>query len=616
MTMMNRHTEAFSGPGRAHSTGLLVSRGRVVAMASVLAMVPMVSGLPQLSTPAQPHPVRSHLRHVALAPTPVAAMRTAADATGSRPRHAGAPDPLSTARAGAMTPAQDVAGPVSVVGVTWPRGSVSAHTQFQIRTRTGPAWSRWQPLELETSAADPAEAGATSGTGPYVVTGASRYQVRSLTTDAKAPTKATVQVVDPGTSAADSLQQAPGADEEDGDRPAIYTRAQWGADESIRRNAPSYGKVMVAIVHHTDNANTYAAAQVPAMLRAIYSYHVQTLGWSDVGYNFLVDRFGRIWEGRYGGMDRAVVGAQTMNFNSVSTGVSVIGNFEIATVPQVVTNTLKRILAWRLSVAAIPATGKVVANGLSLPRISGHRDANPTDCPGRYLYAKLPEIRTGAAAMMNSTPPAPVAASRGVFSPGDFTGDGRPDLMGITSAGALYLYRGNGTGGFTGGRTQIGAGWGGLTKAFAAGDFTGDRHPDLMGITPAGALYLYRGNGTGGFTGAKTQIGSGWNILTKVFTAGDFTGDGHPDLMGITSAGALYLYRGNGTGGFTGARTQIGSGWNTMARVFSPGDFTGDRKADLLGVTSGGALYLYRGNGTGGFLAARTQIGSGWGAYL
>jgi hypothetical protein len=237
----------------------------------------------------------------------------------------------------------------------------------------------------------------------------------------------------------------------------------------MRRSAPSYGNIMVGFVHHTVSANSYTAAEVPAMIRGMYAYHVQSLGWADIGYNFLVDRFGRTWEGRYGGITRPVVGAQTLNFNSVSMGVSAIGNYDVGAVPQAMTDAFKRIFAWKFSLAGIPATGTVVANGKSLSRISGHRDAFSTACPGRYLYAKLSEIRLGTAAIMGARAPAspppvraptPVAGSRGVFSPGDFTGDRKADILGITRAGAMYLYRGNGAGGFIGTETRVGSGWG------------------------------------------------------------------------------------------------------------------------------------------------------------
>jgi hypothetical protein len=328
-----------------------------------------------------------------------------------------APDLITTARAGAVTPAQDVPGGVAVVGVTWPKDAVSAGDVFQIRTLTGATWGQWQTLDTEEAdGPDLAEAAAaTRGTSPYVVTGASKFEVRSLTTDPTAPTAATVEVVDPGTSNADNVQQAAGAASAVTTKPVINTRAAWGADESLRRAAPAYGQVQLGFVHHTDSSNNYTAAQVPAMIRGIYAYHVQSRGWNDIGYNFLIDRFGRAWEGRFGGMDKAVVGAQTLNFNSVSMGVSAIGNYDVARPPQVVTDAFKRLLAWKLSLAGLPATGTVVANGKPLQRISGHRDGFPTVCPGRYLYANLPQIRAGAAALMGAgtSAPAPPAAAPG-----------------------------------------------------------------------------------------------------------------------------------------------------------------------------------------------------------
>jgi peptidoglycan hydrolase-like protein with peptidoglycan-binding domain len=242
-----------------------------------------------------------------------------------------------------------------------------------------------------------------------VVTGASKYEVRSLTTQATAAVAATVQAVDPGTSAADSVQQAPGGASAATAKPTIYTRAQWGVDESLMNWPSSYGKIVIGFVHHTVSANNYTASDVPAMIRGIYAYHAQTLGWGDIGYNFLVDRFDRIWEGRYGGMDKLVIGGHTLGYNTVGMGVSAIGNFDVASVPQAMTDAYKRIFAWKFSLAGIPATGTVIANGKSLQRITGHRDVYPTACPGQYLYAKIPEIRAGAAALMSAParPPAP-----------------------------------------------------------------------------------------------------------------------------------------------------------------------------------------------------------------
>ena len=113
--------------------------------------------------------------------------------------------------------------------------------------------------------------------------------------------------------------------------PAIVPRSVWGADESIRRNAPQYGSpVRLAIVHHTAGPNDYSPSQAAAIMRGIQLYHVKSNGWNDIGYNFLVDRFGTVYEGRYGGIDRDVVGAHARGFNTGSVGVAVIGTFETA----------------------------------------------------------------------------------------------------------------------------------------------------------------------------------------------------------------------------------------------------------------------------------------------
>jgi Zn-dependent metalloprotease len=206
-------------------------------------------------------------------------------------------------------------------------------------------------------------------------------------------------------------------------------------------------------------------------------------------------------------------------------------------------------------------------------------------------------------------------ATTAIFSPLDFTGDAKSDVMKVTSNGDLYLYRGDGAGGFTGAGTKIGAGWGGFVKVFSPGDFSGDGIPDILAIKGNGEMYLYRGNGLGGFSGSGTRIGRGWGVFVKLLSAGDFNGDGKSDVLGIKSNGQLYLYRGNGLGGFAGIGTKIGAGWSVFGEVFSPGDFTGDGRSDLLAVKLNGDLLVYRGDGRGGFAGIGTKIGAGWSVF-
>jgi hypothetical protein len=205
-----------------------------------------------------------------------------------------------------------------------------------------------------------------------------------------------------------------------------------------------------------------------------------------------------------------------------------------------------------------------------------------------------------------------------LLAPGDWSGDGKPDLLARTSEGALLMYRGNGRGGFaTGTAETIGpSGWQPFTALLTPRDFSGDGKRDLLARDAAGALFLYRGNGRGGFiTGQREPIGTGWGSFTALLAPGDWSGDGRPDLLARTSEGALLMYRGNGRGGFvTGQAETIGpSGWQGFTALIAGGDFSGDGRQDLVARDADGLLFMYRGNGRGGFVTGqREQIGTGW----
>jgi uncharacterized protein with LGFP repeats len=186
--------------------------------------------------------------------------------------------------------------------------------------------------------------------------------------------------------------------------PAIISRAGWQADETIRRAAPKYAPALqFALVHHTASPNGYSCAQSASIVRGIEVYHVKGNGWNDIGYNFLVDACGQVFEGRYGGIDKNVIGAHSQGFNTGSVGAALIGNYTSATPSKAQQAALVKLLAWRLDAAHIDPLATVAyssgGNGkfpagtrVNLRAISGHRDTYLTDCPGKVLYALLPAI--------------------------------------------------------------------------------------------------------------------------------------------------------------------------------------------------------------------------------
>ena len=230
-----------------------------------------------------------------------------------------------------------------------------------------------------------------------------------------------LSLVDPGTSPADAaVSAAPVARTAAGAAvPVVRSRAELGADESVRTAPPSYADGIHAVaVHHTASSNDYSAADVPRLLRGFYAYHVTSNGWSDIGYNFLVDKYGRIWEGRAGGTSRAVMGSHAGGFNTGTVGISMIGTYETVAPSAAAQESVAQLAAWRLSadgkdpastVRVYSAGSTRFADGLlvTLPRVFGHRDVSTTGCPGTKGMTALPGIRRRAAALVAGMPPAP-----------------------------------------------------------------------------------------------------------------------------------------------------------------------------------------------------------------
>lgn len=206
-------------------------------------------------------------------------------------------------------------------------------------------------------------------------------------------------------------QAAARARVDDPTAPPIVTRAGWGADESIKRGSPFFfDRLGVVFVHHTASASSYRASDVPALVRGFYRFHVLSRGWFDIGYNYLVDRYGRIYEGRSGGITNNVRGAQVAGLNTGSAGIALIGSYSSTAPTAAQMTALRDLITWRLDVAHLDPLGRstLVSGGsdrfaagrtVTLNVISGHRDGGFTDCPGTLAYQRLPALRQEIAAL-------------------------------------------------------------------------------------------------------------------------------------------------------------------------------------------------------------------------
>ena len=254
----------------------------------------------------------------------------------------------------------------------------------RVKDRNG-AFGEWRELAVE---ADEGPDGSTdAGTEPLWVGDGTGYEVNLGTRDA---THADVVVVRDeqrrsttvATPAAGAAAPTPFG---------IGSRASWGARAAT---STSYGStVRLAVVHHSVSSNDYSPADVPGILRSIQAYHMDGRGWSDIAYNFVVDKFGGIWEGRGGGIDQPVIGAHAMGFNTNSVGVMVIGDYSAVAPTAASLESVSQVIGWKLYLHGANPTGRVdvtsagstsIAAGVTvnLPVVVGHQDVGSTGCPG------------------------------------------------------------------------------------------------------------------------------------------------------------------------------------------------------------------------------------------
>lgn len=332
-------------------------------------------------------------------------------------------------------PARDLPEqPATMVGVTWPAESPVPTVHARGRAEDD-SWTEWFELE---SALDPETGDAAPGTEVAWLGAVSALQIRAEVDGADVTAEMTAHLITtseteadqhagefsgPYTSQSQSLQaqQArpqtmsaraasnPSTPTLPGSTPSFVTRRSWGADEG--RTGATYGRdeLKAVVIHHTAGSNNYSSGQSGSIVRGIHDYHTRTLGWADIGYNILIDKYGRIFEGRSGGLHRNIQGAHATGFNRGSFGISVLGHHSATNISAATRDAIARVVSWKLlstfqeSVWS-QATWTSIGSGTrfaqgstqTLATVMGHRDVNYTECPGARIYNQFDRIRGDA----------------------------------------------------------------------------------------------------------------------------------------------------------------------------------------------------------------------------
>ena len=321
--------------------------------------------------------------------------------------------------------------PFGLVAVTTD-SPLDLRTRVLVRVRENGTWSRWEQLDASEDRPDPNSleaANARYGTEPLITGTADGVQMRMDTPNGVKPANAKLVLLDNPVTSEDANLPATSepiatadASTASAPMPSIITRAQWGADESMRRGSATFAPTIKAgFLHHTVTTNNYTPEQAAQQVRNLYAYFTKSLRYSDMAYNFIVDRFGRLYEGRAGGMDQAVVGGHTAGFNQETFAVSALGNFQSASpAPEqlnAIDDSVAQLFAWKLSMNHRDPNGTTPlvsdsSAGTSKYRagetatalvIGGHRDIGATACPGKFLEPQLPAIRAATTAKMGVT---------------------------------------------------------------------------------------------------------------------------------------------------------------------------------------------------------------------
>jgi hypothetical protein len=333
---------------------------------------------------------------------------------------------VTAARSGrVLSPALRAPRRFNLVGLRW-RGRAEPSLAVRVR-RDGRRWSRWQTLEAHADHNPDPRTGERSvaASDPLWVGEADQVQYAlsrpvpglrlhfvNVNGTATAGERVTTALRRVANTALSTVAAALGGGDAhaQGEEPAVVTRREWGAQKCPPRQAPAYGVVRAAYVHHTVSLNDYSPDEAPGIVLAICRYHRNSNGWNDIGYQALVDKYGVLYEGRAGGLDKPVLGAHAQGYNAQSTGIASLGDNSSVGLSDTALDALAGYIRWKLTIHGQPLSGQttlVSAGGATsrypggarvrVPRVLGHRDTNSTACPGAALYSQLDDLRARVA---------------------------------------------------------------------------------------------------------------------------------------------------------------------------------------------------------------------------
>ncbi len=526
-------------------------------------------------------------------------------------------------------------GNFDLVGLTWktlPDGAVP-----QVRTLGGTGWSDWTTLEINVGASETGR--GRLGTDPTYVGASTQVEARVLGSTGQQADDLRLSLVDTNKVTADeSLPSSAGTSYGSAasgytyaTKPTVISRSQWGADESLLSYNGSGcvpanldSTISAAIVHHTAGSNSYTKDQSASIVRGIYAYHVKTMGWCDIGYNFLVDKYGQVFEGRHGGVYNPVHGAHATSWNTNTVGVSVMMNSATAAQTDAAMSSVTKVLAWKLAGNYRDPAAKLTLAGKYINRIARHGDVMSTACPGTNITAYMPTLRTRVASAMGNwqTPiyqawvaqggeggvfGSPHVMERGIAG-GRVTDFAGGDIYQKSSTNATFALTGSVAARYESlGRTTSWLGWPtgsqepGASTGLSVARFANGRiyHSSATGahaVTTAMAAWM-DANPSAGYPTAEA-VNTSSTAGYQNFSTGRVSWQGGSYKRTLTPTP-------NPTPTATATPTVTPTKTATPARVVM-GDQTGDKRADLISVQPDGSLRWFPTGSTAKSGAART----------